>query len=321
MEYILGVDGGGTKTVALLGDLDGNVLSRGMSGSSNIHAVGFDAACLALESAIHMARKDHSGEIAAMCLGLAGAGRKEDIEQFQNWVVHKFPKTIVRVVSDAEILLMAAVPSGPALALICGTGSIVYGRTVTGELIRAGGWGYLFGDEGSGFAIGVAALRAVMQAYDGRGSETLLSELVLERFGLRTPPDLVRSIYGAESPRLALASLADLVEQAADQSDPVAMPILDQSAQELARIVAAIYPKLGKSPVPLIITGGTILHGRNLKKAFHGVCETRRLIFTTIHYVVEPAEGALKSAWQYASSGIAQLARIKTGKGKYGHLS
>ena len=91
---------------------------------------------------------------------------------------------------------MAGAPSGPALALICGTGSIVYGRTVTGELLRAGGWGYLFGDEGSGYAIGIAALRAVMRAYDGRGRETLLSELVLGRYGLHTPPELIQAIYG-----------------------------------------------------------------------------------------------------------------------------
>lgn len=203
-----------------------------------------------------------------------GAGRKEDIERFQNWAVHKFPKTAVKVVSDAEILLMAGAASGPALALICGTGSIVYGRTVTGELIRAGGWGYLFGDEGSGYAISIAALRAVMQAYDGRGRETLLSELVLERYGLHTPPELVHTIYGAESPRSALATLSDLVEQAAGRGDSVAIAILETSARELVRTIAAVYPKLGTSAVPLVITGGTILHGRHLKKAFHHACET-----------------------------------------------
>jgi N-acetylglucosamine kinase-like BadF-type ATPase len=302
MNYILGVDGGGTKTVALLGDLNSNVVARGISGPTNYNSVGFDAACSALESAIQMARKDHSGEISAMCFGLAGAGRKEDMEQFQNWAVHKFPKAIVKVVSDAELLLMAAVPSGPALALICGTGSIVYGRTVTGELIRAGGWGYLFGDEGSGYANGLAALRAVMKAHDGRGSETLLSKLLLERYGLPTPPDLVRSIYGAESPRSAVASLADLVEQAAEWDDSVATAILEESAEELARLIAAIYPKLGTSAVPLVITGGTILHGRYLKKAFHHACETQRLVFTTVHDVVEPAEGALKLAWKLSLS-------------------
>ena len=302
MEYILGVDGGGTKTVALLGDLDGNVLARGVSGPSNTNAVGFNSACLALESAINMARKDHSGEISAMCFGLAGAGQKEEIEQFQNWAVHKFPKTVVKIVSDAEILLMAGAPSGPALALVCGTGSIVYGRTVTGEFIRAGGWGYLFGDEGSGYGIGIAALRAVMQAYDGRGHETLLSELVLERYGLHTPPELVRTIYGAKSPHSEMATLSDLVEQAAGRGDAVAIAILEESSRKLARAIAAVYPKLGTSAVPLVITGGTILHGRHLKQAFYHACETESLTFTTVRYVAEPAEGALKLARQLSLS-------------------
>jgi N-acetylmuramic acid 6-phosphate etherase len=296
MDYILGVDGGGTKTLALLGDLDGNVLARGVSGSSNYNAVGFDAACSALENAIRMAQKDYPGEISALCLGLAGAGRKEDIELFENWAVDKFPKTAVKVVSDAEILLGADALSGPALALICGTGSIVYGRTRTGELIRAGGWGYLFGDEGSGYAIGIAALREVMQAHDGRGPETLLSGLVLERYGLHTPPELVRTIYRAESPRSAVATLSDLVEQAAGQGDSVAIAILEESSRELARAIAAVYPKLGTSSVPLVITGGTILHGVYLQKAFNHACETQGLKFTAVRYVLEPAEGALRLA-------------------------
>jgi len=296
MEYILGVDGGGTKTLALLGDLDGNVLARGTSGPSNYNAVGFNAACLALESAITMARKGYPGGRSALCVGLSGAGRKEDIEQFQNWAVRKFPKTMVRVVSDAEILLMVGASSGPALALICGTGSIVYGRTVTGVLIRAGGWGYLFGDEGSGYAIGSAVLRAVMRAHDGRGPETLLSELVLKRYGLHTPPELIHTIYGAESPRSAVATLSDLVEQAAGQDDSVAITILEESSQELARTIAAVYSKLETSAVPLIITGGTIVHGKYLQKAFNRACETQRLVFTAVHYVAEPAEGVLKLA-------------------------
>jgi N-acetylglucosamine kinase-like BadF-type ATPase len=298
MGYIIGVDGGGTKTLALLGNPDGAVLARGVSGPSNTNAVGFEAACSALEHAIRMARKDYPGQISALCLGLAGAGRKEEIERFQNWAVHKFPRTAVKVVSDAEILLTTGAPSGPALALICGTGSIVYGRTVTGELIRAGGWGYLFGDEGSGYAIGSAALRAVMQAYDERGPETLLSELVLARYGLSTPPELVYKIYGAESPRFGVATLSDLVEQAAERGDSVAISILEEASQVLARTVAALYPKLGSSSASLVITGGTILQGRYLKKAFHRACETQRLAFTEVRYVAEPAEGALKLARQ-----------------------
>jgi N-acetylglucosamine kinase-like BadF-type ATPase len=296
MDYILGVDGGGTKTLALLGDLDGNVLARGISGPSNASAVGFDAACSALENAIHMSRANFPGEIRALCLGLAGAGRKNDAEPFQNWATQKFPKAMVSVISDAEILLMAGAPAGPALAMICGTGSIVYGRTVTGELIRAGGWGYILGDEGSGYTIGSAALRAVMQAHDGRGPQTLLSELVLARYDLHAPPELIHAIYGAESPRAAVASLTALVEQAAAQGDVVAITILKEAAGELARTVAAVHSKLGTSVVPLMITGGTILYGKYLKPAFHRACQSQGLEFTVIHDVAEPAEGALKLA-------------------------
>ncbi len=187
-------------------------------------------------------------------------------------------------------------PSGPALALICGTGSIVYGRTVTGELIRAGGWGYLFGDEGSGYAIGRAALRAVMQAYDNRGPETLLSELVLKRYGLNTPPELVPTVYGAESPRSELASLSDLVEQAAGRGDSVAMAILEEASHELAGAIAAVYPKLGASAIPLVITGGTMLNGTALRKAFRRACKTQGLAFPIIRYIEEPAQGALQLA-------------------------
>lgn len=301
MKYVLGVDGGGTKTVALLGDSKGNILARGSSGPSNYHAVGFDAACSALENAIQKARVEHPGEISAICLGLAGAGRKEDIELFTNWVIGKFPAATVKIASDGEVLLMAGASSGPALALVCGTGSIVYGRTMMGELIRAGGWGYLFGDEGSGFAIGESALRAVMRAYDGRGAQTLLSELVLERQGLQSPSELVNNIYGAESPRTIIASLAEMVEQAAERKDPAAIAILENAAQELVSATRAIYSKLETSPIPFVITGKTILHGRQLRDKFNHACEAQGLIFAPVHDVEEPAEGALQLARQLSS--------------------
>jgi len=296
MNCIIGVDGGGTKTLALLADLDGHVIAKGVSGPSNYNAVGFDAACGALENAINEARKDNPGAIAALCLGVAGAGRQKDIDLFYNWATKKFPNTAVKIVNDAVILLAAGSPDGPAMALVCGTGSIVYGRTVSGELIRAGGWGYLFGDEGSGYAIGVAALRAVMQAHDGRGPATLLTELVLDRRGVNSPPELVRKIYGVESPRLEVASLADLVEQAAGRGDEMAIAILEEAAHELARTVAVIYPKLSNSVPPLVITGGTILHGPYLQAAFHRVCENLALTFAVVRHVLEPAEGAVQLA-------------------------
>ncbi len=300
-RYIIGVDGGGTKTLALLADLDGNILARGLSGPSNYNAVGVAAACAALEDAIHAARKNQHGELSALCLGLAGAGRTEDIERFQQWAQNMFPHTMVKVVNDAEILLAMSPLTGPAIALVCGTGSIVYGRTDSGALIRAGGWGYLFGDEGSGYSIGEAALRAVMQSYDGRGASTLLTDLILTKRELISPPDLIRSIYGAASPRMEVASLSKLVEQAAGQNDAVAISILEDAAGELVKAIAAIYPKIGTSTFPLIITGGTILNGKHLMAALQRSCQACGLLFTSIYPVFEPAEGALLLAREMLS--------------------
>jgi N-acetylglucosamine kinase-like BadF-type ATPase len=124
----------------------------------------------------------------------------------------------------------------------------------------------------------------------------LLDELILQRRGVSSSPELVRSIYGTDAPRLEIASLADLVEQAAGQGDRVAIAILDEAAQELARTVAAIYPKLGAASPPLVLTGGTILHGVYLQAAFRRACESLGLVFAEEYFVSEPAQGAVQLA-------------------------
>jgi len=320
-RVVVGVDGGGTKTLALAEGAEQGQ-TRGAAGSSNLHAVGFEAACAAIESAI--AQAVGASEIAALCLGLAGAGRPQDVERFTAWARTRFPQAALKVVSDAEILLAAGALTGAALALVCGTGSIVYGRTARGELIRAGGWGYLFGDEGSGFAIGAAALRAVTQAHDGRGAPTLLTDLILARRGVDDAPGLVESFYGAPNPRAEIAGLAELVEQAAAQNDALALSLIDEAARELARMVEAVYGRLsanvpkdsGKNMIlpitlhpagtsrddifmpPLILSGGVILNGARLAEKFHQHCADLGLQFSALAPVPEPAVGAVLLARQ-----------------------
>lgn len=299
-QVVVGVDGGGTKTLALAKEVHGEWRGRGTAGPSNPFAVGFETACTRIEAAVSAALGEN--ELAALCLGLAGAGRPEDVEQFTAWARAKFPQVPLKVGSDVEILLAAGAPTGPALALVCGTGSIVYGRTAQGERVRAGGWGYLFGDEGSGFAIGAAALRVVMQGFDRRGPPTLLTGLILARRNLKSPPELVRSIYGSESPRSEIAGLAELVERAAAERDAPSLSILNEAAYELAESVRAVYSRLGNIPVPLILSGGVILRGANLASAFRRACENLDLLFTETIEVPEPAAGAMKLAETLISS-------------------
>ena len=296
MKCIVGVDGGGTKTLALAESLDAHWQGRGVAGSSNLHAVGFEAACAAIESAI--AQAVGSAEIAALCFGLAGAGRAPERLAFTRWAQQTYPGAVVQVVGDAEILLAAGAPSGAALALICGTGSLACGRTAGGEFVRCGGWGYLFGDEGSGFAIGAAALRGVLQAYDGRGPQTALTERILAHRRLKTPPELIEDLYEAASPRSEIAALAPLVEEAAQQNDPIALSILEEAAAELTRMVAALYPRLGQFAPPLALGGGVLLQGSSLRQAFLRGCAAQGLAFSQVIAVSEPARGALALARQ-----------------------
>jgi N-acetylglucosamine kinase-like BadF-type ATPase len=293
---IVGVDGGGTKTLALAEEVAGQKQMRGAAGSSNLHAVGFDAACAAIESAIAQAVGE--SEITALCLGLAGAGRPQDVERFTVWARMKFPHSALKVVSDAEILLATGATSGAALALVCGTGSIAYGRTASGKLLRAGGWGYLFGDEGSGFAIGAAALRAVTQAHDGRGEPTRLTDLILARRGVDDVTGLIASLYDVPNPRTEIASLAGLVVQAADQGDALSFSILENAAYELMHMAAAVYHLLNEKSVPLILSGGVMLNGARLADLFRRNCEQAGLQFSAVLKVSEPAEGAILLARQ-----------------------
>lgn len=298
-RVVVGVDGGGTKTLALASELDGHWHGQGVGGPSNLHAVGFENACAAIEVAINKALAGN--ELAALCLGLAGAGRPEDVQRFTDWARTKYSGAVLKVVSDAEILLAADTSTGPALVLICGTGSIVYGRKVSGELVRAGGWGYLFGDEGSGFAIGAAALRAVMKAYDGLGADTSLTTLILTQHRLKDPMELVPHIYRAELPRTEIAGLSELVERAAEQSDRVAVSILEEAAHDLAQMVMAVFNKLGTEPVSLILTGSVIVQGTYLAEAFQRQCARLGLTFSNIISVYEPAQEALYVAQRMIS--------------------
>lgn len=252
----LGVDGGGTHTVALLAR-GGEVIRRGEAGPSNRQAVGDVRALAAIDEAV--ARAFAAAGLARVmvggaCLGLAGAGRAEDREVVRAWAGRVKLARRVEVVTDAALLLAAGTPAGWGVAVVAGTGSIAWGRSADGREERAGGWGYLLGDEGSGYAIGMEALRAVLRAADGAGPATRLSGL-LGRLGVGAVRELVPLVYGGRLDRPALAALAPEVIALAGE-DEVARGIIEEQAGALARTVAAVVAKLGLSEYPLALAGG-----------------------------------------------------------------
>lgn len=293
-ELLLGIDGGGSKTHALLADHAGNVLGSGTAPSSNYQAVGMAAATTAVQQAIAAARAnaaiDPATPIAVACVGLAGVDRAGDRAL---WEAHLAGEPIAQrfvLRNDAELLVAAGTPDGWGLALICGTGSICYGCAPDGRPARAGGWGYLLGDEGSGYDIAFHALRLATQTADGRADAHALLQAVLDHWQLQAPTQLIAHVYRPGVGRVDIAPLAGVVVALAAAGDHHATKIVLHSARELARLIDAVVRKLHLDAPPLALGGGVLGASALLQRA---VLEHVGVVLGPQQYVPQPARGAI----------------------------
>ncbi|MEP6800577.1 MAG: BadF/BadG/BcrA/BcrD ATPase family protein [Acidobacteriota bacterium] len=258
-RHVLGIDAGGTKTRALLADADGRVLAAATGGGANLRTHGE----LEVEKVLHALAEEAEGRAGvradALAVGIAGADRPDDHAVLRTILRRIGFKDRVVVTNDARIAFVAGSPLRVGVALICGTGSIAWGRNGRGEIARAGGWGWHLGDEGSGFWIGEHALRAVMRAGDGRGPRTVLEAAVLAHFRLSRLEEIVRSVYDAEYPRHQVSLFAVEVARAALAGDEVASEILREAAGELALAAGSVIARLGLtgSAYDVVLSGGT----------------------------------------------------------------
>jgi N-acetylglucosamine kinase-like BadF-type ATPase len=258
MRHVLGIDAGGTKTVCQLADETGAVVAEARGGGANLQAVGE----LEVEKVLHRVMEDALGDLAivpsAICLGIAGVDRDDDAAIVRGIMRRIGFKARVLVVNDALVALEAGAPGAPGIVVIAGTGSIAYGRNAAGEAARAGGWGYVLGDEGSGYWIGRLALRAVVRQSDGRGEPTALTPRILGRFGVSKPQDLIHEVYYRHLKPTAIAALASEVGAARDEGDAVATRILDAGAGELVAAAASVARRLdmGGEPFAFVLAGG-----------------------------------------------------------------
>jgi N-acetylglucosamine kinase-like BadF-type ATPase len=256
--YVLGIDAGGTKTVCLLANERGDVVAQARGGGANLQAHGELEVEKVLHRVMDTAIGDRDVRPAAICLGIAGVDRPQDAEAIRGIMRRIGSKARALVVNDALIALVAGAGDRAGIVIIAGTGSIAYGRDDEGRAARAGGWGYLLGDEGSGFWIGRRALSAIVRAADGRGPATDLTDRVMARLRLARPSDLIRETYYRDLKRGAIAGLADVVEEARAAGDAVASDILAQAARELAAAATSVVNRLGMrgDVFPTILAGG-----------------------------------------------------------------
>ncbi len=279
MNFFAGIDGGGSKTSAVIVDQEGREIGRGSSGGSNYQAVGLDVALREVQVALKnaMLATGLPNIPAKAMIGLAGLDRPEDEANWRG-AIAKLPNPIAHELTfsnDAELILSVH-PERVGLGLICGTGSIVVGRDSAGNKGRAGGWGHFFGDEGSGLWFGREGLRAAAHSADGRGPQTLLLELILQEWNLAQAAALIGQVYTSPRPDNArIARLAGVVFAAAEVGDIVASHLVEMAAHELALAVQATYHKLlFAEPPELAIAGGVLLSSGLLYERLEDVLRT-----------------------------------------------
>jgi len=243
----LGVDGGGTKTHAVLIDEKRDFVGEAFSGASNPLRVGIEKAAeniLAAVDAACDAADRNRGDVVSAEIGLAGVRREDLRQRVRERIVQRLAVRNVTVVTDAEIALYGATDGKAGMVIIAGTGSICCGRNDRGDIATAGGWGPLAGDEGGGAGIARRALQAIAKGSDGRAKQTLLSSAAIEYFRAGKLEDLSVAIYAPSVDNQKIAGFARLVIDIARQGDAVAIEVVAEAGRELGLSARAVIEKL-----------------------------------------------------------------------------
>ncbi|KQL48317.1 N-acetylglucosamine kinase [Brevibacillus choshinensis] len=291
-QWFIALDGGGTRTRAAICNASGRIAAMSVGDATNPLSRPWEA----VESTIRELVRDvidqagiENALVSALYLGLAGADRPEIKDRLREAFTDEWGERLL-LDNDAVSALYAGTWGGPGIVLIGGTGSIAYTVTADEQRQRTGGWGYLIGDEGSGFDIGRRAAAAVMQAADGRGKPTALTDLYLAHFGVNRPEELIARIYGGINPRKELADTSTLVEKAAGLGDEVSTQLIAHAADDLVELASASLRKVG-SPLPVVLAGGLLTADTMLRREV-----LRRAWFAVKIPTVAPVIGALVAA-------------------------
>ena len=263
--YVLGIDGGGTKTTGVIANAKGEIVAEATVGGTNLNSVDRAIVEGELAKLIDALKAENSEvflQIKRVFAGMAGGGNKSNKEDLKSILTSLVASSVnVTVDHDAITALYSGTLGRPGIVQIAGTGAITYGINQNGEQGRVGGWGHLFSDYGSGYAIGRDGLSAAFMAHDGLTEYTSLTELLLQHFEKEELPDIIREIYQGENPKGMIASLSRLVVDAADQGDQTAKGIINKNGVQLGEAISTLIKKLfavelGSEAIPVVLAGG-----------------------------------------------------------------
>jgi len=306
MDYVLGLDGGGSKTTVQIADTDGKVLIQNKSGSCNYKSVGIEIAKNNINTVILNSLEEVGVPdiiFKSACFGLAGNDTDEDMRIYNRIIFNnklkKFlnPSTTI-ICNDSKIGLIAGSNKKNRLMVISGTGANCFGINEDGREAKANGWDYILGDEGSGYTIGLKALKAIVRAYDGRGQHTLLTDMVLDYLKLKDISELVSWVYDKPFFKEKIAELSEIVCSAAKMGDILSIEILREEAGEAASTVMVVVNKLNLADkdFDLVLVGGVFKCEKYFKNLFFKILKNKfqRINFKSL--TEKPVEGAIKLA-------------------------
>lgn len=263
-----GIDAGGTATKCLLLDGEGKILGEHEGPPANYQAGAEVAANVIKSTLLEAMAKAGLNRIASLGIGMAGAGRKPELAKMEQYLGRLEGVDRYALTDDGEIALLGAYRGQPGIVLVAGTGSIAYGLRRDGQRVRSGGWGAILGDEGSGYWIGLQAVRRVIRSEEGRSGQTALSPVVREKLGITSLDSLPAMVYQSSLGRKEIASLVPAVFATAQQGDPAATEIIDAALTELVLLVQAVEKKMDFA-VPKVAVAGGLFANPPSPRGFH----------------------------------------------------
>jgi N-acetylglucosamine kinase len=309
MAYVLGIDGGATKTEAILISSDGRVIGVGRGGPSNYHAAGIEATRQGIAEAVaeaHAAAGVAAGPCAAAFLGLAGlvSPRDRAIIYALARELHLAPDDAIGIDHDCRIALAGGLSGRPGIVQIAGTGSSTFGVNAAGEAWRAGGWGQLLADEGSGYWFGLRAMQSAVGAYDGRLGDTILLDRIQDALQLKDMNDIMQRLYFDGMGKREIAALAPLVLDAARAGDRIARELVDEGMGHLAACVDAMARRLKMTgaPVEIALVGGLFQAENVVVESFRATVADYLGAFEVRTPELSPAAGAALLALDMAGA-------------------
>lgn len=293
MDYIIGVDGGGTKTEAVAYDLEDNKIGSGSAGPANL-ALNFDGATKNIEHALSCCM--HNVEIQGngrkcqgIYLGIAGIEVGDNVKRLESQIESAFPCKAVAL-HDAQLAHIAILQGKDGIITIAGTGSVSFGRYKE-KTDRTGGWGHILGDEGSGYWIALEAMRVMTVERDAGLEESLLSKAILKHLDVADVDGVKEFVHFAG--KVEMAAVAPVVAALAADGEPLSMEILDRAGSELALMTRRLYTKLGiAEPVIVGISGGILCNVDRVQEKFRACLQKDLVGVEILTEIISPTRGA-----------------------------